>query len=91
MKKQTLNIHGYGDDLTINNINIGKLSTSDHETKEKKHGGNNYSPVENVVISNFNPTIIEDFVCNYNSYRRRPVFEKFSPSRFIVDQLKEFI
>ena len=51
MKKETLNIHGYGDDLTINNINIGKLSPSEHETIEKKHGGNNYSPLENVVVS----------------------------------------
>ena len=36
MKKETLNIHGYGDDLTINNINIGKLSPSEHETIGKK-------------------------------------------------------
>ena len=42
---------------------------------------------ENVVISNFNPTIIEDFVLNYNSYRRQPIPATFSPSRFIVDQL----
>ena len=46
---------------------------------------------ENVVISKFDPTIIEDFVCNYKSYRRKPVSEQFSPSRFIVDKLKEFI
>ena len=46
---------------------------------------------ENVVISNFNPTIIEDFVLNYNSYRRQPISDIFSPSRFIVDQLKEYI
>ena len=46
---------------------------------------------KNVVISKFDPTIIEDFVCNYKSYRRKPVSEKFSPSCFIIDQLKEFI
>ena len=46
---------------------------------------------ENVIISNFNPTIIEDFVLNYNSYRRQPISDIFSPSRFIVDQLKEYI
>ena len=42
---------------------------------------------ENVVVSNFDPTIIENFVLNYNSYRREPIPATFSPSRFIVDQL----
>ena len=42
---------------------------------------------ENVVVSNFDPTIIESFVLNYNSYRREPIPATFSPSRFIVDQL----
>ena len=46
---------------------------------------------ENVVISNFNPDIIENFVLNYNSYRRQPISDVFSPSRFILDQLKEYI
>ena len=41
----------------------------------------------NVVISNFDPTIIENFLLNYNSYRRQPIPAVFSPSRFIVDQL----
>ena len=42
---------------------------------------------ENVIVSNFDPTIIESFVLNYNSYRRQPISAVFSPSRFIVDQL----
>jgi UDP-N-acetylglucosamine 2-epimerase (non-hydrolysing) len=45
----------------------------------------------NVVISNFDSTIIENFVLNYKSYRRKPVSDNYSPSRFIVDQLEEFI
>ena len=44
-------IHGYGDDLTVNNIRIGDLSPSDHEKIEKEKGGQNYSPLENVVVS----------------------------------------
>jgi UDP-N-acetylglucosamine 2-epimerase (non-hydrolysing) len=41
----------------------------------------------NVVISNFDPTIIESFLVNYSSYRRQPIPAVFSPSHFIVDQL----
>ena len=44
-------IHGYGDDLTVNNIRIGDLSPSEHEKIEKEKGGQNYSPLENVVVS----------------------------------------
>ena len=51
MKNTTLQINGYGDDLKINNVQIGALSPSEHEEIEKKHGGNNYSPLENVVVS----------------------------------------
>ena len=42
---------------------------------------------KNVVISNFDTAIIENFLLNYNSYRRQPIPAVFSPSRFIVDQL----
>jgi len=45
------NIHGYGDDLTVNNVRIGDLSPSEHEKIEKEKGGQNYSPLENVVVS----------------------------------------
>ena len=45
----------------------------------------------NTVISKFNPAIISDFVANYKSHRRKPVSEKFSPSHFIVEQIKGFI
>ena len=46
-----LSINGYGDNLTVNNIRIGDLSPADHEKIEKEKGGQNYSPLENVVVS----------------------------------------
>ena len=46
-----LSIHGYGDNLTINDIRLGDLSPSDHEKIEKEKGGLNYKPLENVVVS----------------------------------------
>ena len=46
-----VSIKGYGDDLTINSVRIGDLSPGDHEKIEKTHGGNNYSPLEDVVVS----------------------------------------
>ena len=46
-----LNITGYGDDLTINGVRIGDLSPQDHENIEKEKGGQNYKPLENVVVS----------------------------------------
>jgi len=51
MSNDKVNIKGYGDDLTINNIRVGDLSPTEHEQIEKKHGGNNYSPLEDVVVS----------------------------------------
>ena len=44
-------IRGYGDDLSINGTRIGDLSPYEHEKIEKQKGGQNYSPLENVVIS----------------------------------------
>ncbi len=44
-------ISGYGDDLTVNGVRIGDLSPQDHENIEKKKGGQNYHPLEDVVIS----------------------------------------
>tara|TARA_B100000614_G_scaffold7435_1_gene6948 strand:- start:29443 stop:30768 length:1326 start_codon:yes stop_codon:yes gene_type:complete len=44
-------IDGYGDNLTINGIRIGDLSPVEHERIEKEKGGQNYSPLENVVVS----------------------------------------
>ena len=46
-----LKITGYGDDLTINGIRIGDLSPHEHEQIEIKKGGQNYKPLENVVVS----------------------------------------
>ena len=42
-----LNIKGYGDDLTVNNIRIGDLSPGEHEKIEQEKGGRNYKPLEN--------------------------------------------
>jgi len=47
----TVEIRGYGDDLTVNGIRIGDLSPAGHEEIEKAKGGNNYHPLENVVVS----------------------------------------
>jgi len=44
-------ISGYGDNLTINGTRIGDLSPNEHENIEKEKGGQNYSPLENVVVS----------------------------------------
>ena len=44
-------IDGYGDDLTINGTRIGDLTPIEHENIEKQKGGQNYAPLENVVIS----------------------------------------
>jgi len=45
------NINGYGDDLVVNDVRIGDLSPKDHENIEKKYGGQNYKPLDNVVVS----------------------------------------
>ena len=47
----SVNISGYGDGLTVDGICIGELTPSDHESIEKEKGGQNYSPLENVVVS----------------------------------------
>jgi ornithine--oxo-acid transaminase len=47
----TVKIHGYGDDLTINGTRLGDLSPADHEKIEKQRGGQNYAPLENVIVS----------------------------------------
>ena len=49
MKK--LIITGYGDDLTVNGTRIGDLSPLEHEQIEQEKGGQNYHPLENVVVS----------------------------------------
>ena len=46
-----LKISGYGDDLTVNKIRIGDLTPREHEEIELSMGGQNYSPLENVVVS----------------------------------------
>ena len=51
MGNKIININGYGDNLEINGLQIGSLSPKQHEEIEKKHGGNNYSPLEDVVVS----------------------------------------
>jgi len=44
-------IDGFGDNLSVNGIRIGDLTPHDHEKIEKQKGGQNYAPLENVVIS----------------------------------------
>ena len=46
-----IKIHGYGDELTVNNIKIGDMSPEEHAKIELAKGGQNYSPLENVVVS----------------------------------------
>ena len=47
----SVNITGYGDDLSVNGIRIGDLSPAAHEAIDKEKGGHNYSPLENAVVS----------------------------------------
>ena len=47
----SVSITGYGDDLTVNGVRIGDLTPEEHESIEKDMGGQNYSPLENVVVS----------------------------------------
>lgn len=47
----SVSINGFGDDLCINDVRIGDLTPHDHEKIEKEKGGQNYAPLENVVIS----------------------------------------
>ena len=47
----SLKISGYGDDLSVNGIKIGDLTPKEHQDIEKSKGGQNYSPLEDVVVS----------------------------------------
>ena len=44
-------ITGYGDNLTVNGVRLGDLSPKDHERIEGEKGGQNYKPLEDVVVS----------------------------------------
>ena len=46
-----LNIRGFGDNLTIDNIRIGDLSPDEHKKIDLEKGGRNYIPLDNVVVS----------------------------------------
>lgn len=46
-----VSITGFGDNLTIDGVRLGDLTPAQHESIEKAKGGNNYSPLENVVVS----------------------------------------
>ena len=46
-----LTISGYGDDLTVDGIRIGDLTPKQHEEIELTKGGQNYLPLEDVVVS----------------------------------------
>ena len=47
----TVSIDGFGDELTVNGVRIGDLTPHDHENIEKQKGGQNYSPLDDVVVS----------------------------------------
>ena len=47
----SVKISGYGDDLTVDGIRIGDLTPEEHQNIEKNKGGQNYSPLEDVVVS----------------------------------------
>ena len=72
-----LNIHGFGDDLTINNVRIGDLSPLEHEKIELLKGGNNYKPLDNVVVSHVQDS--STLIC------RKP--SKDSVTAFIEEEL----
>ena len=48
---KSLKITGYGDNLTVDGVRIGDLTPTEHEKIEIEKGGQNYSPLENVVVS----------------------------------------
>jgi len=45
---------------------------------------------ENVVISNYNETLIKEFSNNYNKFRRKPMKLDYSPSNIIVANIKQY-
>ena len=47
----TVSIDGFGDELTVNGLRIGDLTPHDHENIERQKGGQNYSPLDDVVVS----------------------------------------
>ena len=44
----------------------------------------------NVVISNFDSAVIDNFLCYYKLYQKEPISKTISPSQIIIDHLKEF-
>ena len=66
-----LNIHGYGDELTVNDIRIGDLSPSEHEKIEMNKGGRNYKPLKDVVISHIKDS--STLICRKPSLNREIV------------------
>jgi UDP-N-acetylglucosamine 2-epimerase (non-hydrolysing) len=43
---------------------------------------------ENIVLSKFDKEVINEFVENYNGYRREPLFEDIHPSEVIVEYIR---
>ena len=72
-----VDIKGFGDTLTVNNICIGNLSPEEHEKIEKLKGGNNYKPLENVVVSHVKDS--STLIC------RKPSKDEITP--FIEEEL----
>jgi ornithine--oxo-acid transaminase len=72
-----VDIKGYGDTLTVNNVCIGDLSPQEHEKIEKLKGGNNYKPLENVVVSHVKDS--STLIC------RKPSQDNIAP--FVEEEL----
>ena len=89
-----LKIAGYGDNLKINDIRLGDLSPKDHEEIELSKGGQNYSPLENVVVSHVkdSSTLIcrkpsKDNISKYEKLKKETKVE--SEIIFFDDKIKE--
>ena len=65
-----VSIEGYGDNLTVNNVRIGDLSTDDHAKIDEDMGGKNYHPLEDVVVSHVQDS--STLIC------RKPSIDKVS-------------
>ena len=61
-------------------LGVPTLLFRDHTERKEGLG-------ENVVLSMFDKELIDEFVDNYNDYRREPLFSKIHPSGKIVDYL----
>ena len=76
-----IKIHGFGDNLTINDICIGDLSPKEHEDIELLRGVNNYKPLENVVVSHVKDS--STLIC------RKPSLNEIAP--YVEEELLDVL